>query len=309
MMARPKWPSPLALLSPINFLFQLGSLAQGRPLVGGQAVIEGVMMRCGERVSVAVRRPGSGEIVTCELRPFRRGRRLSKIPFIRGVYNLFDVLVLGVKALNLSANLALEEEEGSFGPLELALTLTLAMGIAIGGFFILPLWLVNLFASETGAVLFNLMEGAIRTGIFLLYLWGISLLREIRRVFEYHGAEHKSIHTFEHGEELTPQNARKYTTLHPRCGTSFLLLVVVISILVFSLVGNPPLPWKILSRVLLLPVVAGLSYELLMLSGRHTSSRWVRALSAPGLWLQRLTTREPDDRQLEVALTALRAVL
>jgi uncharacterized protein YqhQ len=291
-----------ALLTPLLFSAE-------KPNVGGQAVIEGVMMRNGERVAVAVRRPGDGEIVVRELRPFRLWRRLSKIPFIRGVYNLFDILVLGIKALNLSANLALEEEDEKFGPLEFTLTLILSFGIAIGGFFILPLWLTNLFASESSGLLFAFLEGVIRTAIFLLYLWGITLLKDIRRVLEYHGAEHKSIYTFEHGEELTPENAKKYTTLHPRCGTSFLLLVAIVAIIVFSLVGNPPLFWKILSRILLLPVVAGISYEMLMFSGRHADSRWLRPLIVPGLWLQRLTTREPDDSQLEVALTALKEVL
>ncbi|MFQ6117221.1 MAG: DUF1385 domain-containing protein [Candidatus Bipolaricaulia bacterium] len=225
-----------------------------------------------------------------------------------GVYNLFDILVLGIKALNLSANLTLEEDE-KFGPVEFALTLVLSLGIAIGGFFILPLWLTDLFASRSSGILFAFVEGVIRTAIFLLYLWGITLIKDIRRVLEYHGAEHKSIYAYENEEELTPENARKYTTLHPRCGTSFLLMVAVVAIIVFSLVGNPPLLWKILSRILLLPVVAGFSYEALMFSGRHADSRWLRPLIAPGLWLQRLTTKEPDDSQLEVALTALKAVL
>jgi len=286
----------------------LGAAAK-RPNVGGQAVIEGVMMRNGERVAVAVRQMGNGEIVTRELLPFQVWHKLSKIPFVRGVYNLFDILILGIKALNLSANLALSEQEEQFGPLEFTLTLILSLGIAIGGFFILPLWLTNLFASHSSGILFAFVEGVIRTAIFLLYLWGITLLKDIRRVLEYHGAEHKSIYAYENQEELTPENAKKYTTLHPRCGTSFLLMVAVISILVFSLVGNPPLLWKILSRLLLLPVVAGVSYEALMFSGRHADSPWLRPLIAPGLWLQRLTTREPDESQLEVALAALKTVL
>jgi uncharacterized protein YqhQ len=290
--------APLLLLTP-----------ERKSLVGGQAVIEGVMMRNGEKVVVAVRQPASGEIVVRELKPFQTWRKLSKIPFLRGVYNLFDILVLGIKALNLSANLALEEQEEKFGPLEFTLTLILALGIAIGGFFILPLWLTNLFASKSSGILFAFVEGLIRIAIFLLYLWGITLLKDIRRVLQYHGAEHKSIYVYEHDEELTPANAKKYTPHHSRCGTSFLLLVAVIAILVFSLVGNPPLLWKILSRILLLPVVAGFSYETLMFSGRHADSKWLRPLIAPGLWLQKLTTREPDEKQLEVALAALKAVI
>lgn len=284
-------------------------LAAKKPTIGGQAVIEGVMMRNGERVAVAVRRPGDKAIVTRQLQPFQALRGLSKVSFIRGVYNLFDILVLGIKALSLSADLALEEQDERFGPLEFTLTLLLSLGIAIGGFFILPLWLTNLFARESSGIAFAFLEGLIRTAIFLVYLWGITLLKDIRRVLEYHGAEHKSIYAYERDEELSPENARRYSTLHARCGTSFLLLVVVISIVVFSLVGNPPLLWKILSRILLLPVVAGVSYEALMFSGRRSDSPWLRPVIAPGLWLQRLTTREPDDSQLEVALTALKAVL
>lgn len=287
----------------------LALLSKRKPNVGGQAVIEGVMMRNGERVVVAVRQPVSGEIVIRELKPFQMWRKLSRIPFLRGVYNLFDILVLGIKALNLSANLALEEQEERFGPLEFTVTLALALGIAIGGFFILPLWLTNLFARESAGLLFAFVEGLIRIALFLLYLWAITWLKDIRRVLEYHGAEHKSIYAYERGEELTPENAKKYETLHARCGTSFLLLVAVIAILIFSLVGNPPLMWKILSRVLLLPVVAGVAYEALMFSGRHADSKWLRPLIRPGLWLQRLTTREPDEKQLEVALAALKAVI
>lgn len=266
-------------------------------------------MRNGDRISVAVRRGSDRQIVTRELKPLQALTRLRAIPFIRGVFNLLEILILGIKALNLSAELALEEEEQGFGTLELAVTLVLALGIAIGGFFVLPLYLTNLFARSSNAFLFNLLEGGMRMGVFLLYLYGISLMKDVRRVFEYHGAEHKSIYAYENGEELTPEHARKYRTLHPRCGTAFLLTVVVISILVFSLAGNPSLLLKIASRILLLPVVAGLSYEVLMYSGRHSDKRWVKWIAAPGLWLQRLTTREPSDDQLEVALVALKQVV
>ncbi|MFQ6090198.1 MAG: DUF1385 domain-containing protein, partial [Candidatus Bipolaricaulia bacterium] len=198
-------------------------LAAKKPTIGGQAVIEGVMMRNGERVAVAVRRPGDKAIVTRQLQPFQALRGLSKVSFIRGVYNLFDILVLGIKALSLSADLALEEQDERFGPLEFTLTLLLSLGIAIGGFFILPLWLTNLFARESSGIAFAFLEGLIRTAIFLVYLWGITLLKDIRRVLEYHGAEHKSIYAYERDEELSPENARRYSTLHARCGTSFLL--------------------------------------------------------------------------------------
>lgn len=281
------------------------------PTVGGQAVIEGVMMRNGDKVSVAVRREKDKEIVVNRITPRNRFQKLSKIPFVRGIFNLYDMVSLGVKALNLSAKLALEEEEEEFGTREAILTFGLAILLAVGGFVILPLYLTNLFewSQSVNPLLFNLMEGGIRIGLFLAYIYGISLLKDIRRVFEYHGAEHKSVYAYENGEELTVENTREFSTLHPRCGTAFLLIVLIVAILVFSLAGNPPLPIKILSRLLLLPVVAGVSYEALRFSGRHQDKKWLRWMIAPGLWLQKITTKPPSDSQLEVALAALKEVV
>jgi len=281
-----------------------------KPPVGGQAVIEGVMMQNGDRIAVAVRRQSDGEILVRSISARTRFVRLGKIPFLRGLFRMYDMMSLGLRALNLSTKLAFPEDEqlsqgGTF------LTFAVAIAIAVGAFIILPLYLTNSISGLRlgSSVLFNLVEGFIRLGFFFVYLLVISRLKDIHRVFQYHGAEHKSIHTYEADETLTLENAKRHTTLHPRCGTAFLMTVFVIAILVFSLAGNPALWLKIISRLLLLPVVAGISYEALRFSGRNFDRWWVRLLAQPGLWLQRLTTAEPDDDMIEVALTVLRRVL
>ncbi len=281
-----------------------------KPPVGGQAVIEGVMMQNGDRIAVAVRRQTDGEILVRSIPARSRFKRIGRIPFLRGLFRLYDMMSLGLRALNLSTRLAFPEEEqmsrgGTF------FTFVFAIAVAIGAFIVLPLYLTNNIAGLRlgNSVLFNLVEGFIRLGFFFLYLIAISRLKDIRRVFQYHGAEHKAVYTYEADEPLTVANAKPHTTLHPRCGTAFLMTVFVIAILVFSLAGNPTLWLKILSRLLLLPVVAGVSYEALRFTGRNYDRWWVRVLAQPGLWLQRLTTAEPDDGMLEVALTSLRRVL
>ena len=281
-----------------------------KPPVGGQAVIEGVMMQNGDRIAVAVRRQSDGEILVRPIPARLRFKRLGQIAFLRGPFRLYDMMSLGLRALNLSTQLAFPEEEqlsrgGTF------FTFAAAITVAIGAFIVLPLYLTN---NITGlrlgsSVLFNLVEGFIRLGFFFAYLLIVSRLKDIHRVFQYHGAEHKAVYAYEAGEPLTIENAKEHTTLHPRCGTAFLMTVFVIAILVFSLAGNPTLWLKILSRLLLLPVVAGVSYEALRFTGRNYDRWWVRALAQPGLWLQRLTTAEPDDEMIEVALTALRRVV
>jgi uncharacterized protein YqhQ len=277
--------------------------------VGGQALIEGVMMQNGDRVAIAVRRD-DGEIVIRDLKSRAHFKRLGDIPFARGLFRLYDMLSLGIRALNLSASIAFPEEEqlGKGGSI---LTFAAAIVIAIGGFVVLPLYLTNLIPNlHTGnSILFNLVEGIIRIVFFLIYLVAISRMKEIHRVFQYHGAEHKTVYTYEAKEELTVENARKYTTLHPRCGTAFLMIVLVISILIFSLAGNPAIWLKVISRLLLLPVVAGVSYEVLRFSGKsYDDHLWVRILTKPGLWLQRLTTAEPTDDMLEVAIASIKRV-
>lgn len=279
------------------------------PPVGGQAVIEGVMMQNGGRIAVAVRRESDGKIIVRDLPARVRFKRLGEIPFIRGLFRLFDMLSLGIRALNLSTKLVFPEEE-QLGKGGTILTFSLAIIIAVGGFVILPLYLTNIVPGLRmgNSILFNLVEGLIRITFFLLYLLIISRMKDIHRVFQYHGAEHKSVYTYEAGEELTVTNAQKHITLHPRCGTAFLMIVLVISILIFSLAGNPTLWLKTLTRLLLIPVVAGVSYETLRFSGKHYHHGWVRLLTKPGLWLQRLTTAEPSDDMVEVAIASLKRV-
>ncbi len=281
-----------------------------KPPVGGQAIIEGVMMQNGDRIAVAVRRQSDAEIVVRPMPARFRFKRLGQIPFLRGLFRMYDMMSLGLRALNLSTQLAFPEEE-QLGRSGTFFTFAIAIAIAVGAFIVLPLYMTNSISGlrHGSSVLFNLVEGFIRLTFFFIYLFVISRLKDIHRVFQYHGAEHKAVYTYEAGEPLTIEHARPHTTLHPRCGTAFLMTVFVIAILVFSLAGNPSLWLKILSRILLLPVVAGISYEVLRFSGRNFDRWWVRLLAQPGLWLQRLTTADPDDDMIEVALTALRSVV
>ncbi len=279
--------------------------------VGGQALIEGVMMRSPFRLATAVRKPnGDIALEVKEQRPIAQKYPFLSWPIIRGVVGLIDSLVVGIKALSHSASLALEEEEEKLSSMDIAISIHLALGIFAGLFIALPAFLSSLgdqFISST--FVYNLVEGLIRIGIFLAYLLLISQMKDIRRVFEYHGAEHKAIFTWENGEELTPENARKFTTLHPRCGTNWLIIVLVISIFVFSFLGRPGLVTRIVSRVLLIPLVAGLAYEAIKILSRYQDNRLAYILTLPGLLLQRITTREPDDSQLEVAFAALKGSL
>ena len=279
--------------------------------VGGQALIEGVMMRSPFRLATAVRKPnGDIALEVKEQRPIAQKYPFLSWPIIRGVVGLIDSLVVGIKALSHSASLALEEEEEKLSSMDIGISILLALGIFAGLFIALPAFLSSLvdqFISST--FVYNLVEGLIRIGIFLAYLLLISQMKDIRRVFEYHGAEHKAIFTWENGEELTPENARKFTTLHPRCGTNWLIIVLVISIFVFSFLGRPGLVTRIVSRVLLIPLVAGLAYEAIKILSRYQDNRLAYILTLPGLLLQRITTREPDDSQLEVAFAALKGSL
>lgn len=280
------------------------------PRIGGQAVIEGVMMRHKNTMAIAVRTPDDEISLYKEtLFPAAEKFPVLKLPVLRGVVAFIESLVLGVRALTISANKALpEEEEEDLTAFQLTLTVFLAILLAVVLFFLLPTLLVRYLASllPQHPVLLNLTEGVIRLVIFFSYLLLVSRMKDVRRVFEYHGAEHKTISCFEAGEPLVLANVRKYSTLHPRCGTSFLLLVMAVSILLFSFFGWPSLPRRLLLRLLLLPVVAGVSYELIQLAGRFSFFRY---LTAPGIWLQRLTTREPDDDQLAVAIKAVETVL
>jgi len=295
----------------------------GKINVGGQAVIEGVMMRSPTSFAIAVRKP-NGEIATLvePLRMLSESSRLFKLPIIRGVITLISALFLGVRALNFSADMAMEEEESKggkekkeMGSLTMGLTVAFSMGLGILLFFVLPLYLTKLLKTliptiGSSELSFNLVDGVIRVTVFIVYILGISMMKDIKRVFQYHGAEHKSIYAFEAGEELTVENARKYSPLHPRCGTSFLLTVMLVSILVFSFLSHEMPFWKTaLSRLFFIPLIAGLSYEFIRYSGKKIGSKGMGVLMAPGLWLQKLTTREPGDDQLEVALVSLREAI
>jgi uncharacterized protein YqhQ len=281
-----------------------------RPPIGGQAVIEGVMMQNGDRVAVAVRRLDTKAIVVRPLPVNRRFPRLGRTPFLRGTFRLYDTMALGMRALNVSTQVAYPDEEqlskgGTF------FAFLLAMIVGVGAFIVLPLFIANSVSwlRLGNSIVFNLVEGLIRLAFFFVYIAVIRwLVKDILRVFQYHGAEHKVVHTYESDEDLTTENAKKHTTLHPRCGTAFLMTVFVVAILVFSLAGNPALWLKILSRILLLPVVAGISFEAQRFTGLHFDRRWVRILGQPGMWLQRLTTAEPSDDMIEVAIAALKEV-
>jgi len=279
---------------------------------GGQAVIEGVMMRGRTHMAVAVRQP-DGEIAVHgeRLPPHIYQSRWSRVRFLRGLILLWDGLVLGMKALVYSAEVATSEEEVRFeGPLAWG-TVVLSFALAVGTFFILPLLLVSLIDRYIGSpFLSNFLEGLLRLAFLLAYVYLVGLIPDMHRVFRYHGAEHKTIHAHESGAPLEPREVQRYATSHPRCGTAFLLGVVALAVLVFSLLGRPALWLRMLSRVVLIPVIASLSYELLKFAERHQTNRLLRVLwLKPGLAIQRLTTREPDDGMVEVAIAALHELL
>ena len=283
--------------------------------VGGQAVIEGVMMRSPHSMAVAVRRP-NGEIVVKreKLNFFSEKKLFSKLPLVRGVMNLLSSLILGMKALNFSANQSLEEEK-EVSSWTMGLTFTFALCFGIFLFFLIPLfmtkWLrVAIPMVSTSGILFNLVDGILRLMIFLAYLWGISFFKEIRRIFEYHGAEHKSIFAFESGDKLMADRVKGYSHLHPRCGTSFLLVVMVVSIVVFALIPHQlSFGYKVASRVVFIPLIAGLAYEIIRFADQKREKKSMQYFIKPGLWLQRMTAREPSEDQIEVALRALQEVL
>jgi uncharacterized protein YqhQ len=282
---------------------------------GGQAVLEGVMMRSPSSWAVAIRTPEGDitEVVNEISSPMQR-RRIWRLPVIRGVIALGESLAIGFRALAISANVASQErdEDGEIatqiGRGQIIFSFVVAIGFALMLFKVGPALLTNWLPIES-TELFVVVEGVIRVTVFIGYILVISLLPDLRRVFQYHGAEHKAINALEAGAELTPTNVQKFSLIHPRCGTAFLLWVMVIAIFVFAFVGRPVWYWLIVSRILLLPVIAGLAYELIRYAGKHQDNRVLMALLAPGLWLQRLTTREPSDDQVEVSIRALRSVL
>jgi uncharacterized protein YqhQ len=283
--------------------------------VGGQAVIEGVMMRSPTAIATAVRNP-EGRIVIRK-KPFRSIMRRLKwlnIPVLRGGIHLIETMGLGIDALMFSADQAVSEDrvDREKAPLKDQLsmwgTVVVAFALSLGLFFYLPLMLTHWLGVE-GTVWFNIVDGIIRVALFVAYLWAISLMKDMARVFEYHGAEHMSIHAFENGRTLDAAGARPFTTLHPRCGTSFLFFVMIISIVVFVFLGKPETVGERLIRLAFVPLIGGLAYEAIKLSGKFCDAWWLKPAIAPGLWLQRITTSRADDDQLDVAMAALRAVL
>jgi uncharacterized protein YqhQ len=309
-----------------------GKLEAPRDLpVGGQAVIEGVMMRGASTWAVAVRKPtpeqledgeldpaeaarGEIEVVTEPLVSYAKTHRWARLPVLRGSVALYESLKIGLRALGISANAQQPPDEQGrtqeIGGATWAGTVAFALLFAVCLFFLLPAFATNLFKdSIPNSLVFVTIEKLVRIGVFLLYLWLVSRLSHLQRVFEYHGAEHKTISCYEAGLDLTPENAQRFSRLHPRCGTSFLLIVMVVAIFVFAPLGKLDWQWLLISRVVGIPLVAGLAFEIIKWFGRNRTKRWARILMWPGLQLQRLTTREPDLAQLAVAIAALDAVL
>jgi uncharacterized protein YqhQ len=286
-------------------------------LIGGQAVIEGVMMRSLTGYSVAVRQPnGNVAIKQDKLTSITAKYPFLKFPVLRGSVVLVQSLILGIRALNYSAAVSSENDQGEqeMSSAAVAGSMLFALVFGVGLFILAPLGLTNLIRRFVMQGMsnfeYNAIDGVIRAVFFFVYIVSISFMDDIRRVFQYHGAEHKTVYTFEANEELTVENARKKSTLHPRCGTSFLMFVLVISIVVFSLVPSTvPFLVKFLARVVLIPLIAGIAYEIIRFSARHLANPVCRVMTRPGMWLQKITTKEPDDAQLEVAITALKTAL
>jgi len=288
--------------------------------VGGQAVLEGVMMRGVSTWAVAVRKPAPGQepgevptgeigITSFPLVSVMKKHRLLRLPVVRGVVALGESLSIGFKALGISANAQMPGEEEEIGKGTWTGTVIFAVLFAVGLFFLLPAFLAKIVGGTHNGFEFVVVEKLIRIGIFLGYLWLIAQMKDLQRVFQYHGAEHKTISCYEADLELTPENAKQFSRLHPRCGTSFLLIVMIVAIFVFAPFGRPDWWVLIITRVLGIPIVAGLAFELIKAMGKNRTKKWARVLMWPGMQLQKLTTREPDLTQLAVAIASLEAVL
>jgi len=289
----------------------LGARSKPAAAVGGQAVIEGVMMRGKRHWALACRRPdGEISLHSEALNPLADRHVYFKWPIVRGVGALWESMSLGIRALSISANESLGEEEVEIGKKELGVSLLIGVVLAVGLFIVLPLVAVGAFRDRFPATwMFVMTEGVVRIVILVLYILAVSQVKQLRRLFEYHGAEHKTIHALEAGLDLEPEKISQFSPLHPRCGTNFLLIVMVMAILVFSFVGTSPLWWLIVSRLIGIPLMVGLSYEVIKFAGKHKDSHVMHVIMLPGLALQRLTTREPDFPQIEVAVQALKGVM
>ena len=291
--------------------------------IGGQAVLEGVMMKNKEKYAVAVRKPdGEIEVEVETYQGLAHGSKFKELPFIRGIFNFLDSLILGTRALNYSASFY-EEEEGKETKFDKAMdkmsggngekllsgiVTVISIMLAVGIFIVLPYFISSLFDSFIrNRSLMAIIEGVIRIALFLLYVWGISAMKDIRRLYQYHGAEHKCINCIEKGRPLTVHNVMRSSRLHKRCGTSFIFFVMLVSIVLFFFIQVDNVAEKVILRILLMPVVAGISYEIIRLAGR-TDNVFIKILSAPGMWIQRMTTREPDESMAEVAIASVEAV-
>lgn len=282
-------------------------------MIGGQAVIEGVLMRGPDKYAVAIRHP-SGRIVLKKEKDvsLTKKNKFLGLPFIRGIVVLIETMVLGFKALTFSANQGLHDKQEEIGTVELIVTFAISLIFALALFKFIPLTVATLFKNKLGGsnLLFNLIDGLSKFVIFILYILAISLMKDVKRLFQYHGAEHKTVYCYEDNKELSVKNVKKYSTAHPRCGTTFILVVLLISILFYLLIPFEMNFWlKLLIRVLFLPIITGLSYEWIKLTSKHPNKTHSKILAAPGLLVQRLTTREPDDKQIEVAIKSLKAVV
>jgi uncharacterized protein YqhQ len=278
--------------------------------IGGQAVIEGVMMRSRNFWALSVRRPDktiSTNVYPSQ--PISNKHKFLGWPFIRGTVSLVESMGIGFKALSFSVNESTDEDI-KFSKKEMTISILIAVIFTVGIFFVAPTLISRSFQEYiSNSFLFNLLEGLIRIMFFLMYIFLVSLLKDIRRLFQYHGAEHKTIAAFENNEELIPEKIRKYSTLHMRCGTNFLLIVMVVAIFVFAILGKPPIYWRIISRIVLIPVIAGISFEFIKIAGRFSNNKFVHILFYPGLLIQKITTRQPDDMQLEVAIESFKKVI
>ncbi|MGH2692444.1 MAG: DUF1385 domain-containing protein [Actinomycetota bacterium] len=285
-------------------------MAEQQHFYGGQAVLEGVMMRGRDHWAVAVRKPvGDMHIEGHEIDSIAKRYRAFRWPGLRGVIALGQALSIGIKALTISANQSAEEEE-KLTPRQMAISMAIALVVFIGIFVVFPAVVSNFAKGQVGSgVLLNVGEGIFRVLLFLGYLWLIGRMKEIRRVFEYHGGEHKTIAAYENEAPLEPKSVDRFSTLHVRCGTNFLLIVMVLTIFVFALFGTPSLGWRIGSRLLAIPIIAGIAFELLRLGAKYHSSPVMRVLMAPGLWLQKITTKPPTEDQIEVAIASFQKVL
>jgi len=270
--------------------------------IGGQAVIEGVMMKSQRKLAVAVRLPNKK--IKTKVEKLRKLKRFWRLPVIRGFIQLIFILIIGIKALTWSADQQMNKDE-KLGAFELTLTLLISFGMAIVFFIVAPFFLTKLVIEK--GFLFNLIDGLIRIAIFIIYILIIAQIKDVKALFKYHGAEHKTVNCYEAKKPLTIKNIKKFPTLHPRCGTAFILIVLIISILIFSLVTGS---WqlRLVSRIILIPVIAGISYEILKLSDKFKNNAVMKIITSPGLALQRLTTAEPTDKQIEVAVSAFKAL-